>query len=112
MRTTVGAWLFAIALVIAVGLVITGLPGAMPRDEARNEMLGTVPDPATLPPLPTASPTREPIASSRPPASSRPTIPPCEEDEVVWGAGDFHADGYWDRYACIAVDELVKDATR
>lgn len=35
-------------------------------------------------------------------------IPACEEDQVIVGFGDIAA-GYWTRYECVAVDEIVKD---
>jgi hypothetical protein len=31
---------------------------------------------------------------------SVPNVPPCQEDEVLVGQGDFHASGYWDRLVC------------
>ena len=33
--------------------------------------------------------------------------PPCMEDEVVVGTGDFNSDGYWDRYVCDHPDNIA-----
>lgn len=34
-------------------------------------------------------------------------IPPCQEDAVIVGRGDFNSSGYWSRYECVTVDELA-----
>lgn len=33
-----------------------------------------------------------------------PSVPRCQEDEVVVGVGDFHSSGYWDAYRCWHVE--------
>ena len=34
-------------------------------------------------------------------------VPPCNEDELVVGIGDFTSDGYWSEYICIHPDTII-----
>lgn len=34
-------------------------------------------------------------------------VPPCQEDEIVVGMGDFNSDGYWSKYRCDHPDTLL-----
>ncbi len=38
-----------------------------------------------------------------------PQVPRCQEDGLVLGKGNFHADGYWDYYACEPFDNPYGD---
>ena len=107
MKTLVATWLFAIALIAAIGLAIASLPNPLPSRLPAAAAIATPSPTSIATPSPTSIATPRPTIQPSPIA--RPTIPPCEEDEVVWGSGDFHADHYWDRYSCIPVDEIVKD---
>lgn len=45
----------------------------------------------------------EKVASS---VSQEPTVPACQEDEIVVGHGDFKPTGYWNGYGCEALDDV------
>lgn len=34
------------------------------------------------------------------------SVPPCQEDEVLVGQGDFHPSGYWDGLHCVNLEEV------
>ena len=35
------------------------------------------------------------------------SIPPCQEDEVIVGVGNFYSDGYWDEYLCVHPEVII-----
>jgi hypothetical protein len=38
------------------------------------------------------------------PSGHPPYVPPCQEDEVIVGVGDFGTNGYWSGYECRNLD--------